>query len=144
MVITIHLRINLDRLVPFFMRVESGSRCWCSPGLQMFATPLPPIRNGFSVIFPYYRGADGLSTDISTRRLQISHTVRFGTEASLSWVFSTLGGISTAYFPRRDILSWENKLVKDHIYLTQGSCGRVEIVYSLGCSEAMLPGFVFI
>ena len=79
--------------------LESGSRCWCSPGLQMFATPLPPIRNGFSVIFPCYRGADGLSTDISTRRLQISHTVRFGTEASLSWVFSTLGGISTAYFP---------------------------------------------
>ena len=47
-------------------RVKSGSRCWSSPGLLMFVTSPPPIRDGFSVIKSYCRGYDGLSTDIST------------------------------------------------------------------------------
>ena len=53
-------------LVGHHARVKSGSRCWGSPGLLMFVTSPPPIRDGFSVLKFLLSRKNGLSTDVST------------------------------------------------------------------------------
>ena len=84
-------------------RVKSGSRCWSSPGLLMFVTSPPPIRDGFSVIKA--PAVEGTMVSVQTfPPLDNRSATKFGSESSLSWLFSTLGGVSTAYLPRREIL----------------------------------------
>ena len=77
--------------------VKSGSRCWSSPGLLMFVTSPPPIRDGFSVI--KYTPQKMVSVQ-TFPPLDNRSATKFGLDSSLRWLFSILGGISTAYLPR--------------------------------------------
>ena len=84
-------------------RVKSGSRCWGSPGLLMFVTSTSAnTRWVFCFKIPAVEGK--MVSEQTCPPLDSRSATQFGSGSSLSWLFSTLGGISTAYLPRREIL----------------------------------------
>ena len=84
-------------------RVKSGSRCWGSPGLLMFVTSTSAnTRWVFCFKIPAVEGK--MVSVQMCPPLDSRSATQFGSGSSLSWLFSTLGGISTAYLPRREIL----------------------------------------
>ena len=64
----------------------------------MFVTSPPPIRDGFSVIIPAVE--ENMVSVQTFPPLDNRSATKLGSESSLSWLFSILGGISTAYLPR--------------------------------------------
>ena len=84
-------------------RVKSGSRCWGSPGLLMFVTSTSAnTRWVFCFKIPAVEGK--MVSEQTCPPLDSRSATQFGSGSLLSWLFSTLGGISTAYLPRREIL----------------------------------------